>query len=63
MGDVDRIKGIAEHLRQITQRQREIISSVGKMFSNLRYESTIDTLSSIATCTPSSLLVPLHHYL
>ncbi|XP_046844513.1 midasin-like isoform X2 [Xenia sp. Carnegie-2017] len=36
MGDVDRIKGIAEHLRQITQRQREIISSVGKMFSNLR---------------------------
>jgi hypothetical protein len=36
VGDVDRIKGFAEHLRQITQRQRESISTVGKLLSELR---------------------------
>jgi hypothetical protein len=36
VGDVDRIKGFSEHLRQITQRQRENISMVGKLFSELR---------------------------
>lgn len=36
VGDVDRMKGFAEHLRQITQRQRENISAVGKSVSELR---------------------------
>jgi hypothetical protein len=36
VGDVDRMKGFAEHLRLITQRQRENISMVGKLFSELR---------------------------
>ena len=36
MGDVERMKGFVEHLRQLTQRQREHISTIGKLFSELK---------------------------
>ncbi|CAB4032455.1 Midasin, partial [Paramuricea clavata] len=53
VGDVDRIKGFAEHLRQITQRQRESISTVGKLLSELRLVTR--QLKNLSTSRPYRL--------
>ncbi|XP_028395044.1 midasin-like isoform X2 [Dendronephthya gigantea] len=53
VGDVDRMKGFVEHLREMTQRQRENISTVGKSFSELSLVAA--QLKTIASGQPCKL--------